>query len=370
MASTKIDYYEVLGIERTANGEIVKKAFRKLALKYHPDRNPDNPAAEAKFREASEAYQILSDNEQRARYDRFGHAAFEGAGGAGFDFNSTGFEDIFGDLFGDFFGGGGGARRGGRRRGEDLSYSLQISFEEACFGTEKEIRIPRHVHCKDCSGTGGKDGAAPVKCGTCRGAGQVRFQQGFFSIAKTCGACNGRGTVVHDPCPGCRGQGLVRQEQDLQVKIPGGVDNGTRLKLRGEGEPGPGGAAGDLFVIVQVLEHDLFRREGNDVLCEVTVTFPQATLGTELEIPTIEGSVTMKIKEGTQSGSVFRLRGRGVPDLHGYGRGDQMVRIAVETPRRLNERQRELLAELAESCGEEVHPQQKSFFDKVRERFG
>lgn len=366
--ASKIDYYEVLGVERTADGETIKKSFRKLALKYHPDRNPDNPQAEAKFREASEAYQILSDDDQRSQYDRFGHAAFEG-GGSGFDFNSAGFEDIFGDIFGDFF--GGGSRRGGRRRrGDDLSYSLEISFEEACFGVEKTIEIPRHVNCEPCNGTGGKDGSKPVTCRTCRGAGQVRFQQGFFSVAKTCSACNGRGTIVENPCDTCRGSGQVRKNQSLEVKIPGGVDHGTRLKLRGEGEPGPGGAAGDLFVVVQVKEHDLFRREGNDVLCEVTITFPQASLGTELEVPTIEGSVTMKIKEGTQSGSVFRLRGRGITDLHGYGRGDQLVRVAVETPRRLDERQRELLAELADTFGEEVHPQHKSFFDKVRERFG
>lgn len=369
MAETKIDYYEVLGVERTSDGETIKKAFRKLAMKYHPDRNPDDPEAERRFREASEAYQVLADDEQRARYDRFGHAAFEGGGGAGFDFGGAGFEDIFGDIFGEFFGGGG--RRGGRRRrGEDLSYSLQISFEEACFGTEKKIRIPRHVSCEECNGTGGKDGAAPVRCGACRGAGQVRFQQGFFSIAKTCGQCQGRGTTVEDPCLSCQGSGRKRKQQELEVKVPQGVDHGTRLKLSGEGEPGPGGAAGDLFVQIQVREHDLFRRDGNDVLCEVTLTFPQAALGTEMEIPTIEGSVTMKVKEGTQSGTVFRLRGRGVPDLHGYGRGDQLVRVAVETPRRLDERQRELLTELAESFGEEVHPQHKSFFDKVRERFG
>ena len=366
--ASKIDYYEVLGVERTADGETIKKSFRKLALKYHPDRNPDNPQAEAKFREASEAYQILSDNDQRAQYDRFGHAAFEG-GGSGFDFNSAGFEDIFGDIFGDFFGGG-SRRSGRRRRGDDLSYSLEISFEEACFGAEKTIEIPRHVNCETCEGTGGKDGSKPVTCRTCRGAGQVRFQQGFFSVAKTCSTCNGRGTIVENPCEICRGSGQVRKKQSLEVKIPGGVDHGTRLKLRGEGEPAPGGAAGDLFVVVHVKEHDLFRREGNDVLCEVTITFPQAALGTELEVPTIEGSVTMKIKEGTQSGSVFRLRGRGITDLHGYGRGDQLVRVAVETPRRLDERQRELLTELADTFGEEVHPQHKSFFDKVRERFG
>ena len=235
--ASKLDYYEVLGIDQRADGETIKKAFRKLALKYHPDRNPDDPVAEGKFREASEAYQILSDGEQRARYDRFGHAAFEGAGGAGFDFNAAGFEDIFGDLFGEFF--GGGSRRGGRRnRGDDLSYSLDISFEEACFGTEKQIQIPRHVNCEDCHGTGGKDGKQASKCGGCRGAGQVRFQQGFFSIAKTCGQCNGRGTVVDDPCNSCRGKGQVRKQQELEVKIPAGVDGGRASNYEARGNRG------------------------------------------------------------------------------------------------------------------------------------
>jgi len=362
----KRDFYEILEIDRSADEDAIKKAFRKLALKHHPDRNPGDKLAEAKFRECSEAYQVLSDANQRARYDRFGHAAFEG-GNAGFDFNAGGFEDIFGDLFGELFGGGGARARGRRRRGEDLSYTLTINFEEAAFGCDKEISVPRAVACTECSGTGGKDGAAPTKCPTCRGAGQVRFQQGFFSIAKTCGQCSGRGQVIKDPCVKCSGAGRVRQDHALQVKIPAGVDTNTRLKLRGEGENG-GAGAGDLFVVINVEEHDLFRRDGNDVICDVRIGFPQASLGAEIEVPTLEGPVKLKIKEGTQSGSVFRLRGKGVPDLHGYGRGDQLTRIFVETPRKLNPRQRELLEEFAQIAGEEVHAS-RGFFDKVREKF-
>lgn len=365
--SAKRDFYEILDIERSADEEAVKKAFRKLALKYHPDRNPGDKVAETKFREASEAYQVLSDPTQRARYDRFGHAAFEG-GATGFDFNASGFEDIFGDLFSELFGGG-TRGRGRRRRGEDLSYTLTVSFEEAAFGCDKEISVPRLVPCTECNGTGGKNGAAPVKCPTCRGVGQVRFQQGFFSIAKTCGQCNGRGQIIKDPCARCSGAGRVRKEHTLEVKVPGGVDTGTRLKLRGEGESGSGAGAGDLYVIIDVADHDYFRRDGNDVICDVRVTFPQAALGAEIEVPTLDGPVKLKVKEGTQSGSVFRMRGKGVPDLHGYGRGDQLTRVFIETPRKLNARQRELLEEFAQISGEEVHAS-RGFFDKVREKFG
>ncbi len=363
----KRDYYEVLGVSRRADADAIKKAFRKLALKYHPDRNPGDAEAEARFREASEAYQVLSDPEQRAKYDRFGHAAFEGTAAGGFDFGA-GFEDIFGDIFNEFFGmpGRGRARA---RRGEDLSYTLRIRFEEAAFGCERKISVPRAVGCDDCRGTGGRGGAAPTKCSACRGTGQVRFQQGFFSIAKTCGACGGRGEVISDPCPTCRGTGRVRRRHELQVRVPPGVDTGTRLKLRGEGEPGVGGTPGDLYVSIAVEDHEIFRREGNDVLCDVPISFPQAALGAEIDVPTLDGPVKMKIKEGTQSGSVFRLRGRGIPDLHGYGRGDELVRVVVETPRRLTPLQRELLREFAEEAGEEIHPA-KGFFEKVREKFG
>lgn len=363
----KRDYYEVLGIDRSADEDAVKKAFRKLALKYHPDRNPGDQQAEAKFREASEAYKVLSDATQRAKYDRFGHAAFDSAA-AGFDFSASGFEDIFSDIFGEFFGAAGGRRSaGGRRRGEDLSYSLEVDFEEAAFGCDKTISIPRSVQCDDCHGTGGRGGKAPTKCPACRGAGQVRFQQGFFSIAKTCGQCNGRGQIVKDPCATCSGAGRVRRQHSLQVKVPAGVDSGTRLKLRGEGEVAAGGT-GDLYVVVAVRDHAVFHREGNDILCEVMVGFAQVALGAEIEVPTLEGSVRLKIPSGTQSGSVFRLRGRGVPDLHGYGRGDQRIRVMVDTPKKLTPRQRELLEELAQLSGQEAQPA-KGFFDKVREKF-
>jgi len=361
---SKRDLYEVLGVDRNADDETIKKAFRKLALQHHPDRNPGDKQAEVRFREVSEAYRILSDSSQRAKYDRFGHAAFEGPG-AGFDFSSSGFEDIFSDIFGEFF--GGGSRRGGRRRGEDLSYTMELDFEEAAFGCEKTITIPRAVPCEDCKGSGGKGGSAPIKCSTCRGAGQVRFQQGFFSIAKTCGTCGGRGQVVKDPCGGCSGSGRIRKEHSLQVKVPQGVDSGTRLKLRGEGETSAGGA-GDLYVVISVREHEMFERDGNDVLCEVPIGFPQLALGAEIDVPTLEGPVKLKVPSGTESGSVFRLRAKGVPDLHGYGRGDQRVRVVVRTPKKLTQRQRELLEELAEISGENHAP--KGFFDKVREKFG
>lgn len=367
--ATRRDFYEVLEVDRTADGEVIKKSFRKLALKYHPDRNPGDQEAEERFREVSEAYQILSDPEQRARYDRHGHAAFEGPGGAGgFDFSGAGFEDLFGDIFNDFFGGGGARTR--RRRGEDLSYTLSVSFEEAAFGCEKEISVPRSVECEECHGTGGKDGAKPEKCKPCRGMGQVRFQQGFFSIAKTCGHCNGRGQVISDPCTGCRGTGHVRKQQSLEVRVPAGVDTGTRLKLRGEGEATVGGPKGDLYVLIDVEDHERFRRDGNNVLCEVSIGFAQAALGTEVDVPTLDGSVNMKIKPGTQPGAIFRLRGKGVPDLHGYGRGDQLTRINIATPRSLSARQKELLEEFAEISGEEADHGAKGFFDKVREKFG
>ncbi|HZR81351.1 MAG TPA: molecular chaperone DnaJ [Candidatus Binatia bacterium] len=364
--ANKRDFYEVLGVDRSADEETIKKAFRKLALKFHPDRNPGDKQAEARFREASEAYQVLSDPGQRAKYDRFGHAAFD-SGAAGFDFSASGFEDLFSDIFGEFFGASTGRRgAGGRRRGEDLSYTLEVEFEEAAFGCDKTISIPRSAPCDDCKGTGGRNGAAPTKCPACRGAGQVRFQQGFFSIAKTCGQCSGRGQVVKDPCPKCSGSGRVRRQHSLQVKVPPGVDTGTRLKLRGEGENGSGGT-GDLYVVVSVRDHELFHREGNDVLCEIPVGFAQVALGAELDVPTLEGSVKLKVPPGTQSGSVFRLRGKGVPDLHGYGRGDQRIRVVVETPRKLTPRQRELLEEFAQSVGQDTAP--KGFFDKVREKF-
>jgi molecular chaperone DnaJ len=368
--ASKRDYYEVLGVEPNASVEEIKKAYRKLALKDHPDRNPGDKAAEERFKQASEAYQILSDPERRAQYDRFGHAAFEpGAGFGGFDFSSSGFEDIFSDIFGDFFGGRRGRSRA--RRGDDLRYDLEIGFEEAIRGVEKKIEVPRLVACTACAGLGTKDGRPRETCGTCRGTGQVRYQQGLFSIAKTCGHCQGQGTLLRDPCRSCGGSGAERSTQTLSVRIPAGVDSGSRLKLRGEGEGGSnGGPAGDLYVVLHVRQHPLFTRDGNDVVCEVPIGFTQAALGAEIDVPTVEGKVKLKVPAGTQSGNVFRLKGKGVPDVRGYGRGDALVRVVVETPRKLSAKQRALLEEFARISGEEVHPISKGFFEKVKEIFG
>lgn len=368
----KRDYYEVLGVSRSASEDEIKKAYRKLALKHHPDRNPGDKAAEERFKEASEAYQMLSDADRRAQYDRFGHAAFEqGMGPGGFDFAAAGFEDIFSDIFGDFFGASRGRGRTRSRRGEDLRYNLDVSFEEAIFGADKTISVPRLVACEACRGQGTKDGAARSTCSACRGSGQVRFQQGFFTIAKTCGQCNGQGSIIKDPCRRCGGSGVARTTQTLSIKIPPGVDTGSRLKLRGEGEAGlSGGPAGDLYVVLNVGEHPLFRRQENEIICEVPLSFPQAALGAEIEVPTLEGKVKMKLAPGTQSGSVFRLKGKGVPDVRGYGRGDELVRVTIETPRKLTARQRELLEEFAKLSGEDVQPMTKGFLDKVKEMFG
>jgi molecular chaperone DnaJ len=369
----KRDYYDVLGVGREADAETLKKAYRKLALKHHPDKNPGDKVAEESFKECNEAYAILSDPERRMQYDRFGHAAFQngGPGMGGFDFGG-GFEDIIGDLFGDFFGTGRG--HGGRsrpRRGQDLQYSLELSFEEAARGVEKTLSIPRLVKCDTCGGDGCAPGKKPITCQHCGGSGQLRFQQGFFSIAKTCGSCNGQGTIIGDPCTTCRGRGAERRTRSVSVKIPGGVDTGSRLKLRGEGELGTlGGPPGDLYVLIEVGEHPIFVRDGTDVVCDVPISFAQAALGTELRVPTLEGEAKLKVPAGTQSGHLLRLRGRGVPDLQGYGRGDQVVRVVVETPRKLSARQRELLEEFAKISGEEVHPLSKSFFDKVKSMLG
>jgi len=369
----KRDYYEVLGVTRSATEDDIKKAYRKLALRYHPDRNPENhPDAEERFKEVAEAYQVLSDPERRGIYDRFGHAAFEQGMGGGAGFDVGGFEDIIGDLFGDFF--GTGRSRGGRgraRRGQDLRYDLEIAFEEAAFGCEKTIAVPRLSRCETCGGKGAKPGTSPRTCPQCRGSGQVRFQQGFFSIAKTCGHCNGQGTLIANPCVTCGGAGVQRRTHQLSLKIPPGVDSGSRLKLRGEGEAGANaGTPGDLYVVLGVREHPLFVREGTEVVCEVPLSFAQAALGAELQVPTLDGTARVKVPAGTQSGQVFKLKGRGIPDLNGYGRGDHVVRVLVETPRKLSPRQRELLEEFARLAGEEVHPLSKSFLDKVKSMLG
>ncbi len=366
----KRDYYELLGVDRNAGEEEIKKSYRKLALKYHPDRNAGDKQAEERFKEISEAYQVLADSEKRARYDRYGHAAFgDGGPGTGFDFTS-GFEDIFGDIFGEFFGTG-TTRRQARTRGEDLRYNLEISFEEAAFGAEKKIKIPRHGSCETCHGSGSKPGSSPRSCPTCRGKGQVSFQQGFFHVSRTCNQCRGQGTIITDPCVSCSGAGRVRKLHTLSVKIPPGVDSGSRLKLRGEGETGTsGGSAGDLYVVIQVQPHPLFIRDGLDVICEVPIGFVQAALGTEIDVPTLEGKVKIKIPAGTQSGKVFRLKSKGIRDVQGYSQGDQLVRIIIETPTHLTVRQKELLKEFAALGGEELHPLSKGFFDKVKQIFG
>lgn len=367
----KRDYYEVLGVGRDATDEDLKKAYRRLALKYHPDRNPDGgDGAEERFKEVSEAYQVLADPERRARYDRFGHAAFDetqGFGGFGAGFPG-GLDDILGDLFGDFFGTARGrGSRGRGRRGDDLQYTVTIAFEEAARGCERTLTFPRHESCTTCGGDGARAGTRPSPCTACRGTGQIRLQQGFFSIAKTCGQCGGRGTVIADPCETCRGSGITQRDHTLNVKIPPGVDDGSRLRLRGEGEGGlQGGSPGDLYVLIQVAEHPLFRRDGADVVCDVPIAFVQAALGAEIEVPTLDGVTTVRIPAGTQSGHVFRLKGRGIREIGGYGTGDQRVRIHVETPRKLTARQRAILKEFAQETGEDVHPQSKGFFEKMK----
>jgi len=370
----KRDYYEVLGVNRNASETEIKKAYRKLALKHHPDKNPGDKEAEEVFKEASEAYAVLSDSQKRAQYDQFGHAGMNGGGfseGFGGFGGGSPFEDIFGDIFGDIFSGGGGARRGRGRRGDDLRYNLTITFEEAAFGHETNIEVPRHQTCSTCSGSGSRPGSQPVTCPTCRGAGQVRHQQGFFSLTRPCPDCGGEGRIIKDPCPDCRGTGRVREKRSLSIKIPAGVETGNRLKLSGEGEAGAqGGPPGDLYVVITVKDHPIFQRDGRDVICEVPISFPQAALGHELEVPTLEGKVKLKIPAGTQSGKVLRLPGKGIPSLQGYGRGDQLVVVRVETPSRMTARQRELLEEFARESGEEVHPMGKGFFDKVKEMFG
>lgn len=376
---SKRDYYEILGVGRDADADTIKKAYRKLALKYHPDRNPDDSeVAAAKFKEASEAYQVLSDSEKRGQYDRFGHAAFEqGMGGFDFGFGAGGgaaFEDVLGDLFGDFFGGFGGRRgsRGRGTRGDDLRYDLEIDFEHAIRGSERDITIPRTVACDDCSGSGARTGTEPETCSACQGAGQVRFQQGLFQIAKTCGQCNGEGRVVRDPCAACRGVGTRQEMRDIRVRIPAGVDDGARLKLRGEGESGlRGGPTGDLYVVLHVRQHPLFQREGSTLICELPVPMTTAALGAKIDVPTLDGLLKMNIPAGTQSGKLFRLKGKGVPDLRSGRQGDLIVRVLVETPTQLNRKQKDLLKKFAEAGGDSSGQSLVSgFADKVRELFG
>jgi molecular chaperone DnaJ len=368
----KRDYYEVLGVRRDADEAELKKAYRRLALQYHPDRNPDNPQAEERFKEASEAYAVLSEPDKRRAYDRFG---FEGLGATGTsDFGDLGgFTDLFNDLFGDLFGGraGGGRRRGRGQRGADLRYNLEIELSQVVTGFEAKLSIPKMRPCQTCEGTGLRPGTQPERCTRCRGTGQVVFQQGFFRISRPCDACGGEGEVVRERCPDCRGAGRIEGQQSISVRIPAGVDEGARLRLSGEGEAGvSGGSPGDLYVVISIKSHPLFVRDGPDLHCEVPVPFVKAALGSEIEVPTLEGMVTMRIPEGTQSGTVLRLRGKGLPTLRQSARGDQLVRIFVEVPIKLTDRQRQLVEQLADEIGTDVSPAAKSFMDKLRDLFG
>lgn len=372
---SKRDYYEILGVSKDADEKDIKKSYRREAMKYHPDRNPDDPDAESKFKEATEAYDVLMDREKRAAYDRFGHAGVDPnmGGGAG-GFGGGNFSDIFGDVFGDIFGGGGGGRgRAGPQRGSDLRYTLDISLEDAVKGTTVEIRVPTLSACETCDGSGAKKGSKPTTCGTCGGAGQVRMQQGFFQVQQTCPTCRGRGQSISDPCGSCHGQGRVEKTKTLSVKVPPGVDTGDRIRLSGEGEAGPdGGPAGDLFVQMSVKQHPIFERDGKHLYCEVPITFVDAALGGELEVPTLDGRVKLKIPAETQTGKLFRLRGKGVKPVRGGSVGDLLCRATVETPVNLNKKQKELLREFQESLGEGGHaqsPRQSSWFEGVKRFF-
>ena len=372
----KRDYYEVLGISKGASEDEIKKAYKKMARKYHPDLNPDNKEAEEKFKEVNEAYEVLSDPDKKARYDQYGHAGVDpnfGAG-AGFD-GSFDFGDL-GDIFGNFFGGGFGG--GGRRtnpnapqRGESIRLSLTISFEEAAFGCEKEVTVERMEQCGTCSGSGCAAGTTPEVCPDCHGTGQVQVRRqtpmGVFATSSPCGRCGGKGKIIHQPCPDCRGTGTVRKRKTIKASVPAGIDNGQTISIRGQGHAGKnGGPAGDLLITITVRPHELFRREGTSVLCEAPITFAQAVLGAELEIPTIDGKVKYDLPEGTQSGTTFRLKGKGIPSINGRGRGDQYVTVYIETPKNLNKEQKEALKKFADTMGDNNYEERKKFFKKFK----
>lgn len=379
----KRDYYEVLGVEKGASGDEIKKSYRKLAMKFHPDRNPDDKAAEEKFKEAAEAYEVLGDDDKRKRYDQYGHAGVEGMGHAGGGFGSM--EDIFsafGDIFGggggggggsifdSFFGGGGGQRRrGGPQPGANLRMALEVDFKEAAFGCSKTIDLNRNELCGTCGGTGAKKGTGPTTCPTCGGAGAVRQGQGFFVVQTTCPTCQGTGKIIKDPCTTCRGTGFEKNKTTIKLRIPAGIESGSRLRVSGEGDPSKsGGPRGDLYVDIAVREDPFFERHGNDVACRVPVTYPQAALGAELEVPTLESKAKLKVPAGTQPGTILRMRGQGIPDDYGR-RGDQLVVVEVAVPRKLDDKHEELLRELAKLEKVEVNDEHKGFFDKLKSLF-
>lgn len=374
--TSKRDYYDVLGVSKAADESQLKSAYRKLAMQFHPDRNPGDKAAEQSFKEVNEAYQILSDAQKRAAYDRFGHQAVDGsagpgAGGFGPDFASS-MSDIFDDLFGDFMGGRRGRQRSGRERGADIRYNMDISLTEAFQGRTAQIRVPTSVGCETCSGSGAKAGTQPVPCGACGGSGKVRASQGFFTIERTCGQCQGRGEVIKDPCPTCSGSGRITKERTLSVNIPAGVEDGTRIRLAGEGEAGlRGGPPGDLYIFLSVSPHEFFQRDGADIFCRVPIAMTTAALGGQIEVPTLDSSMTrVKIPEGCESGKQFRLKGKGMPVLRSKTLGDMYIQVDVETPKNLSARQRDLLREFEKESNKETSPASDGFFARVAHFFG
>ncbi len=369
----KADFYETLGVARGADQRELKSAFRKLAMECHPDKNPDNKEAERRFKEINEAYETLKDPQKRAAYDQFGHAAFEQGGPGGFGRNGGGgFSDIFEDIFGEMMGGGRSRRGGGgRERGADLRYNMEITIEEAFEGKTAQIRVPTSVQCDECSGTGAKPGTAPTTCGTCHGSGRVRASQGFFSVERTCPTCHGRGEVISDPCSKCSGQGRVTEERSLSVNIPAGIEDGTRIRLSGEGEAGMrGGPTGDLYIFLSVKPHEFFQRDGADLYCNVPISMTTAALGGQFDVVTLDGAKTrVKVPEGTQNGRQFRLRSKGMPVLRSSQMGDLYIQISIETPQNLTKRQRELLEEFEELSSQENNPESSGFFSRMRHFF-